>query len=514
MTAVASRQHFMGRLLSIQAAAALSLFATLLLLVSCGYVLAQSRADLVRRADQMARNVLVLAQETVEVEVARYDTRLQDLLAILREPDPDGSITFSAYGDNTLFGGQAARNASGDILIVAADGTILNSSLPGLTARYQSLVPEVLSHSAVGVETLYAETVWIAPHMPIVALMRRCHAAACGRTAAVIAMMPLTGILHVFDRLILGHDGVISLAGQDGLLLARQPTRASAIGHGVIGQAELVTLIRGTTLSTQRASRIDNVVRRYTAGWVGDLPFIVSVGISTNDIAGDWLARAVVICVVVILLSAGFVALTLLLAREVRRKTLAEREVLEANRQLGELARTDQLTGLLNRRGFDENLAREWRRSRRAGLAISLLLLDADRFKSYNDRYGHQAGDRVLRMISDTMLGEIRRPNDVAARYGGEEFAIVLPDTDGVTAARIAEDIRAAVEAMAIAHIDNNGFVTVSIGVASASPSREDPADALIHVADTALYASKHLGRNRVSVGIVNPQPASVTVPV
>jgi diguanylate cyclase (GGDEF)-like protein len=500
MTVLASRQRLMSRLVSFQAAAVLSLFATLLLLVSCGYVLAQSRADLVRRADQMARNVLVLAQETVEIEVARYDTRLQDLLAILRQPDPDGAITFGTGGDNALFGGQAARNAAGDILVVAEDGTILRSSLPALTPQYQPLIAGILSRAAAaGADTLSVQTIWLAPRLPMVALARRCTAAACGKTIAVIAMMPLTGILRVFDRLILGPGGVIFLAGNDGLLLARQPNFVAAIGNVVIERTQLVTLTRGSTLRIEKVSRIDQTIRRYTSGWVGALPFVVSVGISTEDIAGGWFARAIVICVVVILLSVGFVALTLLLAREVRRKTIAEREVLEANRQLGELARTDQLTGLLNRRGFDENLAREWRRSRRAGVTISLLLLDADRFKSYNDRYGHQAGDRVLRMIADTMLGEIRRPGDVAARYGGEEFAIVLPDTDAVAAARIAEQIRTAVAGMAIAHVDNNGLVTVSIGVASASPSREDPADALVHGADTALYESKNLGRNRVT---------------
>ena len=163
------------------------------------------------------------------------------------------------------------------------------------------------------------------------------------------------------------------------------------------------------------------------------------------------------------------------------------------------LARTDALTGVANRTHLDELLDREWRRAVRAGEPMSVLLLDIDFFKPFNDHYGHQAGDECLRRVGGALQGLLRRASDIVARYGGEEFLLILgqagPEEARANAQRILEGIRA----LAIPHAYSpaNTIVTVSIGVATTVPRpRGDPAD-LIRAADDALYAAKDAGRDR-----------------
>jgi diguanylate cyclase (GGDEF)-like protein len=174
-------------------------------------------------------------------------------------------------------------------------------------------------------------------------------------------------------------------------------------------------------------------------------------------------------------------------------------ELAEANTRLAQLAVTDGLTGLYNHRHLHERLSLEVERSQRSGLPLSLLMLDVDHFKQFNDSYGHPAGDEVLRQLA-RVLTDTRRANDVVARYGGEEFALILVDTAKFTAAKVAERVRERVEA----HDFSDAFpkskknaISVSIGVATFADDGAD-AEALVRAADTALYAAKRAGRNRV----------------
>lgn len=176
-------------------------------------------------------------------------------------------------------------------------------------------------------------------------------------------------------------------------------------------------------------------------------------------------------------------------------------ETLEAaNRLLQTLARQDGLTGLANRRRLDEVLVEELRRARRQHLPLSVLLLDADEFKAYNDRYGHPAGDECLRRIGSAIKGALRRPADLAARYGGEEFVVLLPATDQNGSLIVAEHIRHTVAALQIEHLDSSHkIMTVSIGTNSLIPMGDGDHGALIlTAADHALYRAKAAGRNRV----------------
>ena len=164
------------------------------------------------------------------------------------------------------------------------------------------------------------------------------------------------------------------------------------------------------------------------------------------------------------------------------------------------LSSQDGLTGIANRRHFDDFLAKEWNRALRSRKPLSLILCDIDHFKAYNDCYGHQQGDKCLLRIAHTLDQYARRGGDLAARYGGEEFAIVLPETNLSNAAEIAEQIREAVENIAMPHAasQTSNVVTVSFGVATIIPNRNRQSRMLVALADKALYEAKQKGRNRI----------------
>jgi diguanylate cyclase (GGDEF)-like protein/PAS domain S-box-containing protein len=183
--------------------------------------------------------------------------------------------------------------------------------------------------------------------------------------------------------------------------------------------------------------------------------------------------------------------------RDISKRKSAEAALQAANEKLRELATTDALTGLANRRSFDIALERECRRAERAGQPISLILIDIDRFKTYNDMYGHQQGDECLRRVAQAIMQSFHRPGDLAARYGGEEFAIILPGADEAGAVLVAERLRLAVYALGTEHTGGDtGVVTISLGVASEAARKIDQA-ALVLNTDRALYEAKRTGRNK-----------------
>jgi diguanylate cyclase (GGDEF)-like protein/PAS domain S-box-containing protein len=187
--------------------------------------------------------------------------------------------------------------------------------------------------------------------------------------------------------------------------------------------------------------------------------------------------------------------------RDIASRKAAEEQLHRAFNLAESLASIDGLTGLANRRRLDETLDVEWRRAMRDRSPISLLLLDVDHFKAYNDLYGHVKGDACLRQVADCARSVIHRSADLLARYGGEEFVVVLPNTESEGAHAIAEQIRLAIEQLNIPHRGNtHQKVTVSVGCATHSPQLETTSDLLIMAADQALYQAKAMGRNRIRV--------------
>ncbi len=192
---------------------------------------------------------------------------------------------------------------------------------------------------------------------------------------------------------------------------------------------------------------------------------------------------------------------------EARRQ--AEQQLEETNRHLQQvnlelerLSVTDALTGIANRRCFDQQLEQEWRRARRDRRMLALVMVDVDLFKRFNDTYGHQQGDECLRRVAQAMAGELHRSGDMIARYGGEEFILLLPGLDLQQAGQMAERLRASVAALDIPHQHSpSGRVSVSLGIVARVPHAKMRVETLIHDADDALYRAKAEGRDRVCLG-------------
>ncbi|MBD2101915.1 PleD family two-component system response regulator [Leptolyngbya sp. FACHB-261] len=185
--------------------------------------------------------------------------------------------------------------------------------------------------------------------------------------------------------------------------------------------------------------------------------------------------------------------------RRLLRQSQLHQQLQAANHELQRMVTSDGLTGVANRRYFDEILEREWQRLAREQQPLSLVLADVDFFKNYNDTYGHQAGDHCLKEVARAIAQAVKRPADLVARYGGEEFAIVLPNTEAQGAVHVAEEIRKAVQSLQLKHKASkvNEFVTLSLGVTGLLPQPNSSPELLILAADQGLYQAKAEGRNR-----------------
>ena len=216
-----------------------------------------------------------------------------------------------------------------------------------------------------------------------------------------------------------------------------------------------------------------------------------------------WISSIGMVCICGWLLFFVFTSYAEALAEEVRRHTVA---LEDANCRLIALSTTDGLTGLGNRRQFDSVFEGEWARCGRIRLPLTLIMLDVDYFKKYNDCYGHLTGDQCLIRIAAALQASARRATDLAARYGGEEFSLVLPGIDAVIAPRLAEALRSSIESLDITHEQApSGKVTISIGVATMVPGAGQDATILLRAADEALYRAKNGGRNQVQVAPSRP---------
>jgi len=197
------------------------------------------------------------------------------------------------------------------------------------------------------------------------------------------------------------------------------------------------------------------------------------------------------------------------LVRDISARKAAERDLAETHEELRRAAATDSLTGLANRRRFDETINQEWRRAAREERPITLLLLDVDQFKRFNDHYGHQGGDACLRAVAQVLAGCARQSSDLVARYGGEEFAVLLPDTDRLPATELAERFRTAIIDLQVPHVGNaehGSVVSASFGAATTVPRQRSSAECVdedlrgfISACDQALYEAKRSGRNQVA---------------
>jgi diguanylate cyclase (GGDEF)-like protein len=298
---------------------------------------------------------------------------------------------------------------------------------------------------------------------------------------------------QAFKDISLGPGGSVTLVRTDGIVLMRWPYREDFIGSNIKRAALFRHFPQASAGHFESFAVSDGTRRLFVYSQVNGLPLIVVVGQSLDDVFAPWWRQAFAIGALVL----GLCALTVLLAgflnRELTRRSAAERK-------LTILATMDGLTGLANRRHFNEALVREWRGAMRSRTPIALLMIDADDFKTYNDSHGHQAGDKLLRTIAVSIAANLKRPADLGARYGGDEFVILLPNTSLDDAAVLADRLRQDFVTRCSKDDALKGHARLSIGVACLVPGSGEKSRDLIAAADKALYRAKHLGRNRTEL--------------
>jgi diguanylate cyclase (GGDEF)-like protein len=318
-------------------------------------------------------------------------------------------------------------------------------------------------------------------------VLSRRIAARDGAFMGVVAGFIRYSYFHeMVDRLQLERDDIITVMRQDGVIVMRTPFDMDVIGRDV-SKLRGVQLALASFSGSYIGRAYNDSIQRLFIWREASHPLIVMVGRSTDVIFGQWRREAMQIAGAMGALGLIACGLMLVLAREMRKRAAMED-------RMQRLAMTDGLTGLANRRHFDSIIEKEWQRALRAGTPISLLMIDADHFKRFNDTYGHQAGDLVLCGIAWSIARHAQRASDCAARYGGEEFALILPGLTLAEAIALGERIR--IEAGGLQR-DGMSTTTISVGAASLVPSAQTASHRLISDADAALYAAKANGRNQ-----------------
>ncbi|WP_311971557.1 diguanylate cyclase [Pseudomonas baltica] len=460
------------------------------------FMLVREHSSAKLAAIRASSNVVQLIDTEVQRNIDLYDASLQGLIETSQNPD-FGAIP-TRLQRSMLFGKATGAPLRGDLLWIDAQGNIVADSLadPPRKANFAGW-PEFRAHrehvdSGLIVSRPFLDQIgtlgWC------ISLSRRITSPSGQFLGVASGALRLDYFNNLFKSLNIGSDSSVSLMSDEGFMLAREPL---SIGDAVAGADYshrgnfLAIMAGGTSGSFVAVSGNDKKARLYTFGRVGKLPMIVVVAVSTEVVYGAWRRTAVLVCTATGGLCLGILWLGALLRRELKKRQRAERK-------LATLAATDSLTGLANRRQLDLTLNREWLRALRTHKPLSVLMIDVDHFKAFNERHGHQGGDDALRAVANTLRHCTHRPADLAARYGGEEFVVVLAETPLEGARTIAETIRLAVEQQSVLG-STRLSVTVSIGVGSTTLEGVDSLAALLAEADAALYRAKRNGRNQVA---------------
>ncbi|GGF66201.1 two component system fusion protein [Azorhizobium oxalatiphilum] len=471
--------------------------AAIAILGAVGITLYQSYEDASAAASRMAHNTLLFMEREVLDMFGDIDAELRGLDDAFAQP----AIRALPPADlERLF----RQRSTGGLALADAEGAVEFSASNDFP-RAANVAGRALftSQRAAPGKGLYVTRPFAGADGKVAVAVSRARLDADGGFVGIsIGVLPLSALHEIMAAAQLGSDGKISLYRNDGILLARTAfpgTTGADLIMPVSGPNgmpptpdPLARHFRQASGSFDAIGPVDGLDRRYVYTEVPNLPLVVSVSLSMREIYESWSARAAYLAVVTGLSCVAIVTLTLLFRRELLRRARAEG-------QLAELATVDSLTGIANRRRFDERLSQEWRRSGRTGHPIGLVMIDVDNFKAFNDKHGHWLGDDLLIHIAGAISGALRRPGDMVARYGGEEFAIILPETPQEGVQRIAEHVRKAVAATGIE--DATGRVvgtTASLGATSMKPPPGADLAQLVQLADAALYRAKKGGRNTV----------------
>ncbi|MGY6163486.1 sensor domain-containing diguanylate cyclase [Paraburkholderia strydomiana] len=465
----------------------------------CAMVLYQSREDALNHTRESLRDIALIAERDIERNFELYDLSLQAVVDGLK--DPEVMSLSPRLRREVLFDRAASAEYLGSMLVLDAGGNIVldsGSDAPrkgNFADREYFTVQRDNPAAGVYVSDPYASR--LRGGAPSIALTRRISNSDGSFAGIVLLSVNLEYFHNLFAGLSLGPNGSLSLIGKDGVMLMRHPYDPRIVGRNIKNASTFHHFMAEQEGSFGDTASIDGIRRLYWFRNFSNTPLIIMAAAAEQDIYAAWRRRALTIGSLMVVFGSTFIGLAALLGIQLRRRMRAESE-------LRLLARTDGLTGLNNRRSLGEILEAEWRRAKRSRSVVSLLFVDIDRFKAYNDTYGHQAGDDALAAVARCITNCIRRPADTAARYGGEEFIVVLPDTPTEGASEIAERIRSAISDCGIEHAGSEyGRVTASIGAVSCEPRHDDEVTAVIKAADEALYDAKATGRNKVSLSRV-----------
>jgi len=330
-----------------------------------------------------------------------------------------------------------------------------------------------------------------------------------GSFAGVISVaLGIENFLKLFGKIDVGQTGAIGVTTSSGQLLVRYPFREHDMGRD-LSRSPIITsyLDKATSGTASFTSSLDGTDRIYAFRRNERYPLITTVALGKEETLAAWRTESARTIGVALSLLLVIILIGTLLILAIQRRIGTERllmtareDLLKANHQLEVLASRDPLTGLSNRRSFDDGLSAELRRAQRDEKPLSLLLIDIDHFKRFNDTYGHPAGDECLRTIGQLLADSVRRSGDLVARYGGEELVVILPNTDAAGAIAVAEQFLKTLEQKNLPHVGSPfQHVTASIGTATLPPGQTGiSAAALIEAADQALYRAKAAGRNRL----------------
>ncbi|AYF87975.1 sensor domain-containing diguanylate cyclase [Pseudomonas sp. JS3066] len=329
-----------------------------------------------------------------------------------------------------------------------------------------------------------------------------------GRFAGVVlATIRIDHFREFYKHFDMGVQGSLLVAMNDGTIVYRRPETSGATGESMAGSYMFQSDLKRSPVGLGASiSVLDGVDRIYAYRALDHFPLVVAVSMSRQEVLAEWGRKTAVVACLVAMLVLALILVGGGLATRMRKRMAAAQSIARENRELFRLANRDSLTGISNRRQFDQALQVEYHRAATVGSPLALVMIDVDFFKAYNDRYGHQAGDVCLKAVGDVLRRFKVRAGDTVARYGGEEFAVLLPHTDVAGARLVAERIRQAVYEQGLVHSGNPfGVVTVSVGAHSEVPAQDDRPEHLLEQADAALYRAKSGGRNRVCLAEPTP---------
>ncbi|MET0967655.1 MAG: sensor domain-containing diguanylate cyclase [Tardiphaga sp.] len=448
----------------------------------CGTVMLDMRHNEEALARQTMGNLAATIDSDIGRTVEQYDLSLRAVVSGVNLPEV-GQLS-RELRQMILFDTAASARQFGAIQVFDAHGNLTIDAATLNPASHNSADEDYFKvHQVDGERGLVISKPMLHQGVYSIVLSRRITDTNGNFAGVVVGSIRYSYFYDLFARLRLDPADTISVFSREGTVIMRTPFNFEVIGSN----ASKSPVMRAVWARYDHYSGVSGLdrVNRLSVWRDSGRPLLVIVARPWDSIYANWRNQALRIGGIMLTLVLFAALVTLFLAREIGRRARAED-------RLEQLATTDALTGLYNRRKFDSAMDIEWRRAIRLGQPVGLLLIDADNFKAFNDSFGHQSGDHALMAIAGCIFASARRSGDCAARYGGEEFAVLLPGASMADAKAVAETIRERVEQLPA----DPAMPTVSIGVAGTSPMVTMEWSGLIEAADKALYAAKAAGRN------------------